>query len=142
MSALNTDHLDQCIRTLESSLNRLHETVPNSMDYEIFRNATVKGFELTLETAGKLLKKALKTFSGNPRSVDTLTYKDVFRQSAKHGLVEADAVQRWFTYRDNRNDTAHDYGLSFAETTLLLLPQFLGDVQELQKALQNKLGEM
>ncbi len=141
MAAFNTDHLDQCIRTLESSLFRLKATEPNSIDYEIFRNATVKGFELTLETAGKLLRKALKAFSGNPRSVDTLTYKDVFRQSTKHGLVDAAAVQRWFSYRDNRNDTAHDYGLSFAETTLLLLPAFLNDAKALQIMLKNKSEE-
>jgi hypothetical protein len=119
----------------------LQATEPNSIDYEVFRNATVKGFELTLETAGKLLRKVLKAYSGNPRSVDTLTYKDVFRQSTKHGLVDAAAVQRWFSYRDNSNDTAHDYGLSFAETTLLLLPAFLRDAKALQTMLKNKSEE-
>jgi len=27
-------------------------------------------------------------------------------------------VERWFAYRDNRNDTAHDYGEGFANETL------------------------
>ena len=34
-------------------------------------------------------------------------------------------------YRDNRNDTAHDYGEDFAETTLKLLPAFVQDAKAL-----------
>jgi nucleotidyltransferase substrate binding protein (TIGR01987 family) len=138
MNKLNTDHLEQCIRTLESSLQRLNSAESESIDYEVFRNATVKGFELTLETAGKLLRKVLKTYTGNPRIVDELNYKDVFRHATKHGLLDTQAVERWFLYRDNRNDTAHDYGVSFATTTLTLLPAFLEDAKALQKILSTQ----
>ncbi len=81
---LNTHYLLQCIKTLESSLERLNTAEPNSIDYEVFRNATIKGFELTLETAGKLLRKTLKIYIGNPRTTDELTYKDLFRHATKH----------------------------------------------------------
>src|SRR5690242_5386110 len=91
---LNTTHLLRCIQTLESSLAMLQRSKPDSIEYEIYRNAVVKGFELTLETAGKLLRKALKTFTGAPRSVDTLVYKDVLRHAAKHGLMQADELDR------------------------------------------------
>lgn len=138
---MNTDHLAQCIKTLGSSLDRLNAATPDSIDYEVFRNATVKGFELTLEISGKLLRKALKTYIGNPRAVDELAYKDLFRHAAKHGLLEPAVVERWFLYRDNRNDTAHDYGIAFANTTLNLLPQFIKDAQALQQILQKKLGD-
>lgn len=140
MTKLNTDHLLQCIQTLESSLERLNSAKPDTIDYEVFRNATVKGFELTLETAGKLLRKALKAYIGNPRAVDEFTYKDVLRHAAKHGLLDTKTVEHWFNYRDNRNDTAHDYGIAFAKTTLKLLPKFLVDAKSLQKTLQTKLG--
>lgn len=141
MGKLNTDHLLQCIKTLASSLERLNAADPASVDYEIFRNATIKGFELTLETSGKLLRKALKLYIGNPRLADELTYKDLFRHAAKHRLLSAEAVERWFSYRDNRNDTAHDYGVAFANATLNLLSQFIKDAQALQQVLQQKLGE-
>jgi hypothetical protein len=137
MEKLNTEHLLQCIKTLECSLERLNAAEPNSIDYEVFRNATVKGFELTLETAGKLLRKVLKAYTGNPRAIDELTYKDVFRSAAKHGLLDTKAVERWFAYRDNRNDTAHDYGIAFVKTTLKLLPAFLDDAKALRQALNN-----
>ena len=67
---LNTDNLTRCIEILRQSLARLNEQKPDTLDYEIFRNATVKGYELTLETAGTLLKKALKPYFANPRDVD------------------------------------------------------------------------
>ncbi|WP_051293092.1 hypothetical protein [Citrifermentans bremense] len=56
---LNTDHFTRHIVTLESSLTLLNRSEPESIDYEIFRNTVVKGFVLTLETGGKLLRKAL-----------------------------------------------------------------------------------
>ncbi len=137
---LTTEHLARCIETLEKSLGHLRGVQAGSIDYEIFRNATVKGFELTLETAGKLLRKAVKSYVGNPRSVDELTFKDVFRHAAKHGLLDSAAVERWFSYRDNRNSTAHDYGEGFAEETLALLPGFITDARRVEKTLREKFG--
>ena len=137
---LSTTHYARCIQTLESSLDFLGKAEADSIDYEIFRNAVVKGFELTLETAGKLLRKALKAYTGNPRSVDQLNYKDVLRHAAKHGLLNTDEVTRWFAYRDNRNNTAHDYGKGFAEDTLTLMPAFLADARALETTLREKLS--
>jgi nucleotidyltransferase substrate binding protein (TIGR01987 family) len=138
---INTDHFARCVETLKSSLLHLQNAQPESVEYEVFRNATVKGFELTLETAGKLLRRALKTYTGNPRTIDELTYKDVLRHAVKHGLLSEETAKRWFIYRDNRNDTAHDYGINFAKTTLKLLPDFLADAHELQLTLEKKLNQ-
>ena len=93
-----------------------------------------------METAGKLLRKAIKSYTGNPRAVDDLIYKDVLRHAAKHGLMDAAAVERWFTYRDNRNNTAHDYGEGFAEETLGLLPDFIKDARRIETTLHEKFG--
>jgi len=138
---LNTDHLARCIETLKSSLDMLNGAQEESMEYEIFRNAVVKGYELALETSGKLLRKALKQYAGSPRSIDALSFKEVLRDALKHDLLDnAQTVERWFAYRDNRNDTAHDYGISFARDTLSMLPSFLSDVQALEKTLREKFG--
>lgn len=132
---LNTEQLHKCILTLEKSLQLLNIAEPESLEYDIFRNATVKGFELTLETLGKLLRKKLKSYFTLPKEVDDLVFKDVLRHANKHGLIQDDEVKRWFKYRDNRNNTAHDYGLGFAEQTLILLPQFIIDAKHLQQKL-------
>ena len=137
---LQTEHLARCLQTLEKSLEQLQRAPVQSIDYEIYRNAVVKGFELTLETAGKMLRKAIKTFTGNPRAVDELTYKDVLRHAAKHGLLDPEAVERWFAYRDNRNNTAHDYGEGFAEETLSLMADFLSDARRLETILRERFG--
>lgn len=139
--SLNTEALARCIQTLDASLVRLLQAEPGSVDYEVFRNAVVKGFELTLETSGNLLRKSLKAYGASPRAVDGLTYKDVFRHALQHGLLDTAGVQRWFAYRDNRNTTAHDYGVGFAEETLALLPGFLADARALDSVLRKKPGD-
>lgn len=141
MTRINTEHLLQCIKTLESSLVHLEKSDPKNIEFEVFRNAVMKGFELTLEISGKLLRKALKTFTANPHSIDELTYKEVLRHAAKHSLLDTDSVKRWFTYRDNRNNTAHDYGIAFAKTTLKLLPHFLNDAYSLANKLKERFDE-
>jgi hypothetical protein len=60
----------------------------------------------------------------------------VFRHAAKHGLLTVDAAERWLEYRDNRNDTAHDYGAGFADATLKLLPKFIVDAKALADAIE------
>ncbi|MBN1868900.1 nucleotidyltransferase substrate binding protein [Candidatus Sumerlaeota bacterium] len=135
--ALNTDHLKRCILTLERSLDSLKESEAGSVEYEVFRNATAKGFELTLEVCGKLLRKALKPHFASAQAVDALVFKDLFRHGAKHGILSADEAERWLEYRDNRNDTAHDYGEGFAEETLILLPGFVADAKNLMEKLSH-----
>jgi hypothetical protein len=127
--SISTDHRKRSLATLERSLNMLASADAGSVEYEVFRNAVVKGFELSLETSAKLLRRSLKPFFASPGAVDKLSYKDGFRHAAKHGLVSLDEVERWFSYRDNRNNTAHDYGLLFAEETLRLIPSFVADAR-------------
>lgn len=141
MIYLNTEHLERCIRTLRSSLDLYVQAEPDSIEQEVFRNAIVKGYELVQETAFKLLRKALREFGHGARKLNDLPIKDVLRLAASHGLMSIEAVERWFAYRDNRNNTAHDYGEGFAKETLVLLPAFLDDVSELAGVLASRLGK-
>jgi hypothetical protein len=63
--------------------------------------------------------------------------KQQFRHASTHGLISVDETERWLNYRDNRNNTAHDYGVDFANKTLVLLPQFIVDAQALQKVIRD-----
>jgi nucleotidyltransferase substrate binding protein (TIGR01987 family) len=129
---LSTTHLSRTIKTLEVSFQMLQSAQAGSIEYEVARNATIKGFELCLETAGKLLRKSLKPYFASSRQVDELMFKDLFRHAHKHGFFTADEVDRWFSYRDNRNKTAHDYGEGFAEETVKLIQPFLQDAIKLK----------
>ncbi len=130
---INTDFLVRCINTLESAFEQLQQREPSDEFYDIFRAASVKEFELVLEQSGKLLTKRLRPYFASNRQADKLTFKNVFRHAVKHDLITAAACERWLVYRDNRNDTAHDYGEQFAETTLTLLPSFIDDARDLAR---------
>ncbi len=135
--ALNVAHLLRTADTLEQAClaiqNHGHR---DDVLFDLYRNAAIKSFELSLETAGKLLRKSLKAYGASPREVDTLVFNDVLRHASKHSLLDAPAVERWLAYRANRHSTAHDYGQDFANETPKLLPQYLLDVRQLAPALQ------
>ncbi len=128
---INTDFLTRCIRVLETALEQLPQYDEDHVWYDIFRTACVKEFELILEQSGSLLKKRLRPYFASNRQADQLTFKNLFRHAAKHGLISVESCERWLEYRDHRNDTAHQYGADFAEATLALAPQFITDAKEL-----------
>ncbi|MEK7810429.1 MAG: nucleotidyltransferase substrate binding protein [Pseudomonadota bacterium] len=134
--SLNVEHLLRTVSTLEAALEALQQRGNNEVMHDLYRNAAIKSFELSLETAGKLLRKAIKAFGGSPREVDKLIFNDVLRHAGKHGMLELAEVERWIQYRTNRNSTAHDYGEGFANETLRLLPGYVVDARALAIALQ------
>ncbi len=95
-----------------------------------------KEFELVLEQSGKLLRKRLAAWFAGNRQADCLHFKDLFRHAARHGLIDSGAAERWLPYRDNRNSTAHDHGEDFADATLTLLPDFIGDAKALADSIE------
>ena len=135
---INTDFLVRCINTLESAFEHLQQRQPSDELYDIFRAASVKEFEIVLEQSGKLLTKRLRPYFASNRQADKLTFKNAFRHAAKHDLISVAACERWLVYRDNRNDTAHDYGEQFAETTLKLLPSFIDDARDLARIIAER----
>ena len=134
---IDTTLLRRCLDTLESALREIARHRPDSIAYDIYRAACVKEFDLVLEQSGKLLRKRLRPWFASNLQVDRLAFKDVFRHAAKCGLIDTQACERWLRYRDNRNDTAHDYGAAFAETTLKLLPGFLADSRALADLIED-----
>jgi nucleotidyltransferase substrate binding protein (TIGR01987 family) len=132
MTQLNTTYYARCVVTLDKAFAALNLQAPDSVEYDIYRAACVKEFEIILEQSGKLLKKCLKPYLASSKEADKLMFKDIFRVAAKHSLIGLDEAERWMKYRDNRNDTAHDYGEDFANETLALMPAFLIDAARLQ----------
>ncbi len=136
--SISTEVLQKCIETLEKSYTLIKQSEVGSIDYEMYRNSLVKSFEITLEQAGKLLKKRITPYFATNKAVDKLNFKDIFRNAAKFSLIDENEVTRWFKYRDNRNNTAHDYGEAFAHETLCLIDDFISDVKNLQKVIENE----
>ena len=137
MPKINTEYLGKCIATVEKSYEMLMQTNEGTIEYELYRNSLLKGFEIALEQSGKLLKKKLNPYFASKRAVDMLVFKDIFRHAHKHALINEKETERWFKYRDNRNSTVHDYGQAFAQETLKLIDTFLIDVKNLKKVIEN-----
>ena len=138
MSSLNTDYFERCIATLSRAFSGLNQYPQDDDMYDIYRAACVKEFEIILEQTGKLLRKCLKPYFASSKQADQLIFKDIFRQAAKYGLITIDEAERWLVYRDNRNDTAHDYGEGFANQTLALLPQFIEDARRIAEVFRQQ----
>jgi len=135
IGTINTAYLQRCIDTLQLSLDSLDGVDEDSVMYEMYRNSLVKSFEITLEQSGKLLRKALLPYFASKRTVARVVFRDLFRYANKHGLIDDDAVVRWLIYRDNRNDTAHDYGIAFAQQTVGLAQSLIDDATQLKAAI-------
>lgn len=91
---------------------------------EITRDAAIQRFEFTYELVWKTLKKILKVkgiIVNNPR--------DVFRESAKQGLIVE--LEVWFKYIEDRNNTTHVYNEQIADDIYSRLPVFSDFVQKL-----------
>lgn len=133
---IDTTYLERCIKALDKAYLLLRQAEDGSLDYDIYRSACVKEFEIVLEQSGKLLKKSIRPYFHSSREADKLPFKDIFRHAALRSLLTPETVERWLQYRDNRNNTAHDYGVNFAEETLLLLPQFIDDATALAESIK------
>lgn len=138
---IETAFLERCINTLEMAYSKLIENKDESDDdsiyFDLYRSACVKEFELILEQSGKLLRKTMRPYFSSSKEADKLNFKDVFRNAVLRSLIDTGTCQRCLEYRDNRNSTANDYGESFANETLVLLPQFILDAKKLVEVIKS-----
>ena len=129
MASLDLTALERCLGTLRRAHARLVVTSATDEDHDLFRAACVKEFELILEIVVKLLRKVLREYVTSTRELADLPFKEILRLAARHGLLSLDEVDRWLLHRDNRNTSAHEYGLQFAEKIVNFLPSFIDDAE-------------
>lgn len=135
MNQLDTTYIKRCNLALARAFEYLSQYDEDEIEYDMYRSAVIKEFEIILEQAGKLLKKLLKPYLHTNKAVDKLNFKDIFRQAGLHSILSIDEVDRWLKYRDNRNSTSHDYGENLANETLVIIEQFIKDTNRLIEAI-------
>ena len=140
MRDLDTSYLKRCITALARAHEKLMSCEKEDIEYDIYRSAVVKEFEIILEQSGKLLKKKIRPFLHSNKAADQLYFKEVFRYAGLYSLLNIEQVERWMLYRDNRNSTSHDYGEEFANETLKIIPQFIVDAKNLVKVIDADQG--
>lgn len=136
MNKIDTIYLERCISTLDKAYRLLQKANVEEIDYDMYRSACVKEYEIIIEQCGKLLRKALKPYFHSSKAVDKLYFKDVFKHAVLRSIITPEVCERFLEYRDNRNNTAHDYGVNFAEETLILLPMFINDAQLIAESIK------
>jgi hypothetical protein len=104
----------------------------------MYRSACIKEFEIILEQSGKLLRKALKPYFHSSKAVDKLYFNDLFRQAVLRSIISNELCERFLEYRENRNNTAHEYGANLAEEMLVLLPRFISDARQFAEAINQQ----
>ena len=58
-----------------SLLIQPQQTNPENIDYDMYRSACIKEYELIIEQCGKLLRKVLKSYVHSTKEVDQLYFK-------------------------------------------------------------------
>src|SRR4051812_7430111 len=91
--------LKKALVSLKKALTRSQE---NPSDDEL-RDACIQRFEYTYELCWKMLKRTLTQESANPSDIDHMSFKELIRSGAEHGIL--DNVEKWFIYRELRNLT-------------------------------------
>ncbi len=62
MNYIDTIYLERCIAKLDKAYSLLQISNPDEIDYDMYRSACVKEYEIIIEQCGKLLRKSLKFF--------------------------------------------------------------------------------
>lgn len=118
------DRLGACLDTLAEAEDTTTRRLAGEVGAEYF--------EVALEQSGKLLGKSLRPWFASNRQADHLTFRDIFRYAAKHGLIDIDAGERWLGYRGAVDSLVdRDSDDRFHAAAIDLLRAFLADAKAL-----------
>lgn len=131
-----TKFIENCLATLERAKSLLSGISPEHPDYNVFRIACIKEFELVLEISSKLVRKKLKEYTVFPESVDDMVFKDVFRNAVLRNILSDSEGTNWFRYRELYIESADDYRDEITDKILGILPQFISDSRTLISSLK------
>ncbi|MEX2603982.1 MAG: nucleotidyltransferase substrate binding protein [Gracilimonas sp.] len=109
------------IEPLEKAILSLEKALKVEPVTDIVRDASIQRFEYSFELSWKFMKRYLKEYAG----IEEHQIKEIFRQSAKVGLIEN--PEHWFDYHKARNLTTHTYNEDIAKETFDYAKQFLRD---------------
>lgn len=118
------------ISPLLKACDKFNKIYENSKD-EVDEIASIKLFEICYELSWKTLKRVLE----EKGLIDVNNPKDVFREAAVQGLI--DAPEQWFAFQEDRNRTVHVYNQELADDIYSSLDEFKVELDNLIKTLKN-----
>jgi len=129
---LDFSALKRALNSLEKAIDRAQKKTSD----EELRDAVIQRFEYTYELSWKMLKRQLEKEAPTPSAIDTLSFKELFREAGEKGIISN--VEKWMIYRDQRNITSHTYDEEKAESVYETALEFLTDAKALLEALETR----
>ncbi len=130
---------------LKKSINRLKEQYKNlllldqknisDLDKEAIKESVVHRFKICYDSFFKALKKHLQK---SVVHADTGSPRAILRKARDMGVMDQEALANWFSYIDLRIGTTHDYSKIKAEKALSKMGEFIEDVEDIYKVLDEK----
>ena len=99
-----------------SDIVREHPIIRNHI-----RAGAIQAFEFTYELSVSRSTRYLKEVSANPYQIDQLSFRDLMRRAAEHGLLLSE-LEDWMTYRTACGSTSHAYNEAMAERVFQRIP--------------------
>ena len=131
MASTGPQYLERRVARLDLALAHIRQHEPGELIHEVYRSACIREFETIVRESVRLLRRHLRQYFGSNHRADSLTYRDVFRYAARHGVISIKECERWFGYRDHLERASYHMDEDFTETTLFMLKQLGDDVRNL-----------
>lgn len=135
---LDLSSFENAQQQFEKVAERARDEVFMAAQDDITRNAIKAGviqhFEIVYELCWKFMQRWIRE-NRTPEEADhARTRKDLFRLSARCGLIED--PQPWFAYAEARNRSVHTYNQEDADTVYFLVESFVRDSRYLLERLR------
>ena len=134
---INIDALERANARLGRFVERYSEVGGDHVDYDIYHAAVVKGFEFTYAQAVETINRYIGDYLLSHGDVAMMSYRDIMRLAARHGLIVS--PEQWFEFRERRNYTAHEYFAEISERVVEIAPDLHSAVQELLAVLHERI---
>lgn len=122
------------LRKAVSSLNRAVERSQKDPEDKEVRDAVIQRFGYAFELSWKFMRRWIK-LNRDPADADPRTMKDLFRETARVGLIRN--PEPWFEYAEARNLTSHSYDEEKAEEVYESALGFVEDSKALLSILEH-----
>ncbi|GHV19348.1 hypothetical protein FACS189494_00680 [Spirochaetia bacterium] len=121
---MNIDVLEKALLSLKEALSVFAADNTNT----IVRDSVIQRYEYTFELVNKILRRFLMQMETDRQTVSEMFFTEIIRLCNKRGLLLND-IEKWNVYRKMRNLTSHTYDEFNADEAVLIIPDFITEVE-------------
>jgi len=142
---LDTSNMIKCAENFRQTLKKaleieshgqsiLHDPEDPDFMYRFARSAVIQIFEVTVESAWKMMQRWVKINADN--AIQEKPKRELFRTAHHSGLISDPVV--WWEFYSGRNKTSHTYHEHVAEEVYTLAKKFLPSLNDFVKRLEER----